>query len=158
MPKACQLLIFTWPINVPTCQMACQFPFWHANVPKGVPIFQTFFLQNAKGNFYNLLLHEKVYIILDIIVMHMIVYVSYIKTALYFISILHVILKKSVEFSKLFCSLDENENTKRPGFYTLLVTRVFSNFLQLKQLNKTNNAFEYCDLLELWSAWIGDPG
>ena len=79
----------------------------------------------------------------------MIVYVSHIKTALYFISILHVILKKSVEFSKLFCSLDKNENTKRPGSYTLLVTRVFSNFLQLKQLNKTNNAFEYCDLLEL---------
>ena len=32
---------------------------------------------------------------------------------------------------KLF-SLVKNENTKRPGFYTLLLTRVFSNFPQLK--------------------------
>ena len=34
-------------------------------------------------------------------------------------------------FLKL-CSLVKHENTKRPGFYTLLVTRVFSNFPQLK--------------------------
>ena len=31
-----------------------------------------------------------------------------------------------------------NENIKSSGFYTLQVTR------------------EYCDLLELWSAWVGD--
>ena len=71
----------------------------------------------------------------------------------------YVILKKSVQnfcFLKLFCSLVEKENTKRPGFYTLLVTRVFSNFPQLKQLNKIRNTCEYCDLLELGSAWIGD--
>ena len=84
--------------------------------------------------------------------MYKYVYVSYRKIILYFISILHVILKKSVRnfcFLKLFCSLVKNENTKRPGFYTLLVTRVFSNFRQLKQLNKIKNTCEYCDLLEL---------
>ena len=42
----------------------------------------------------------------------------------YFISMLHLILKKSVRnfcFLKLFCSLVQNENTKGPGFYKLLV-------------------------------------
>ena len=70
----------------------------------------------------------------------------------YFISILHVLLKKSVwnfYVLKLFCSLVRNENIKRPGFYTLQVTRVFSNFPQLKQLNKIKNTCEYCDPLEL---------
>ena len=52
----------------------------------------------------------------------------------------------------LFCSLVRNENIKRPGFYTLKVTRVCSNFPQLKQLNKIKNMCEYCDLLELRSA------
>ena len=71
---------------------------------------------------------------------------------LYFISIPHVILKKSVRnfcFLKFFCSLIKNGNTKRPGFYMLLVTRVFLNFPQLKQLNKMKDTCEYCDLLEL---------
>ena len=48
---------------------------------------------------------------------------------------------KNFCFLKLFCSLVKN------GFYTLLVTRVFSNFPQLKQLNKIKNLREYCDLL-----------
>ena len=64
----------------------------------------------------------------------------------------HVILKKSVRnfcFLKLFCSLVTNENTKNSGFYTLLVTMVFLNLPQLKQLNKMTNTSEYCDLLEL---------
>ena len=73
------------------------------------------------------------------------------------ISILHAILKNSggnFFFLKLFCFLVKNENTKRPGFYMLLVTRVFLNFPQLKQLNKMKNTCEYviflnCDLLEL---------
>ena len=52
-------------------------------------------------------------------------------------------------FLKLFGSLVKNENTKRLGFYTLLVTRAFSNFPQLKQLNKIKNTCEFCDLLEL---------
>ena len=55
----------------------------------------------------------------------------------YIISVLHAILKKSVSsfcFLRLFCSLVRNKNNiKRPGFYTLQVTRVFSNF-PLKQL------------------------
>ena len=49
----------------------------------------------------------------------------------------------------LVCFLLQNENTRRPGFYTVLVTRVSSNFPQLKQLNKIKNTCEYCDLLEL---------
>ena len=49
-------------------------------------------------------------------------------------------------FLKLFYLL-KNENTKRPGFYMLLVTRTFSNFPQLKQLNKIKNMCEYCDIL-----------
>ena len=55
--NTCQLVIFT-----------CQ----HANKSvKCAPIFQTFLLQNAKGNFYTLSLYKKYYIILDIIVIHM---------------------------------------------------------------------------------------
>ena len=45
------------------------------------------------------------------------------KTVISFISILHLILKKSVQnfcFLKLFCSLVQNENTKTP-FYRLLL-------------------------------------
>ena len=97
-PNTCQLLIFTCQrvnkrANVPkvcklfdlACQRAkslttfqlgvqttCQFSFCCANVPKGMPNFQTFFLRNVKGNFYTLLLYKKFYIILDIIVIHMI--------------------------------------------------------------------------------------
>ena len=69
---------------------------------------------------------------------------------------LHVVLKKSVWFFfsfLLFCSLVRNENTKRPGLYNLQVTRV----PQLGRLDKIKNTCQYCDLLELWSAWVGDP-
>ena len=69
------------PINVLTCPTACQrskqsasFSVWCSNVPKGVPPFQTFLLRNTKGSFFTLLLHEKLYIILDIIVIHMYMY------------------------------------------------------------------------------------
>ena len=68
VPETCQLLIFT-------CQCAiwcAYFSVWHANVPKGVPIFRKFLLQNAKGNWYSLLLYKKFWIILDIIVIHII--------------------------------------------------------------------------------------
>ena len=68
--------------------------------------------------------------------------------------ILYVILKKRVQkfcYLKLFYSLVKNQHTKRPGFYTLPVTRV-SNFPQLKQLTKIKNACEYCDLFEIGSA------
>ena len=78
----------------------------------------------------------------------------HIKIVLYFIYILHAILKKSLSnFSFLnFCSLIKNENIKRLGFYTLQVTRVFSYFQQLKQLNKIKNTCKYCDILEVRSA------
>ena len=59
-------------------------------------------------------------------------------------------LKKCVKF--LFFEtfqLLKNKNIKRPGFYTLPVTRVFLNFLQLKQLNEMKNTCEYCDIVEL---------
>ena len=64
---------------------------------------------------------------------------------LYFISILTSIKEKSVEFFFfyyffLFYSLVRNEIIKRPGFYTLQVTRVFSNLLLLKELSKIKNA------------------
>ena len=58
----------------------------------------------------------------------------------------------------LFCSLVKNGNVKTPGFYTLQVIRVFSNFLQLKQIIKIKNMREYCDLLELRSAAGGYLG
>ena len=51
---------------VPTCHKAGQCSTWRANVPKSMPIFQTFFLRNAKGNLH-ILLYKKFYIILDII-------------------------------------------------------------------------------------------
>ena len=59
VPKTYQLLIFMY-------KRAIQ----RANVSTGVPIFQTFLLQNVKGNFYTLLLYKKFYITLDIIVIH----------------------------------------------------------------------------------------
>ena len=43
------------------------FSTWHANVLKGVPIFQAFLLRNAKWNFYTLLLYRKCYILHNII-------------------------------------------------------------------------------------------
>ena len=68
------------------------------------------------------------------------------------------IKEKCLEFYFcLFCSFIRNENIKRPDFYTLQVTRVFSNFPQLKKLSKLKNTCEFCDILELWSAWVGDP-
>ena len=118
--------------------------------------FQTFLLCNAKGNFYTLILYEIFYIILDIIVIHIIGKCVVHKNCiiLHFYTLCYI-KEKCAEFFcflKLFCSLVKNENTKRPGFYTLLVTRVFSNFPQLKQLNKIKNTCEYWDLPELGSA------
>ena len=63
-----------------TCERAIRqanISIWHANVPNGVPflqfgvptwaksvpVFQTFILRNAKGNFYTLLLYKKFYIV-----------------------------------------------------------------------------------------------
>ena len=59
---------------VPTSQWTCQctkrranLSDWCVNMPKNVPIFQTFLFWNAKGNFYTLFLYKKFYIILGII-------------------------------------------------------------------------------------------
>ena len=41
-----------------------------------------------------------------------------------------------------------NENIKRPGFYKLHITRVFSNFSQLKQLNEIKNTISLFHLLQ----------
>ena len=124
-------LLVNVPKNVLTCQTACQcfnlvyqrakrrasFSTWRSIVPKSVPIFQTFLLRNvkeiSKGNFYTLLLYKKFYIMLDIILIHiMCICIVYINCIILYIW-------------KLFCSLDRNGNIKRPGFYTLQVTRVF---------------------------------
>ena len=125
------------PINVPTCQTACQcFNLACQRVPNGVPIFWTFLLRNDKWNFYTLLLYKKFYIIIDIIVIHICICIVHRNCIiLHFYTSCHI-KEKCVDFFFLFCSLVRNENTKRHGFYTLQVTRVFSNFPQLKQLNK----------------------
>ena len=95
--------------NASTWRLACQrtkrgsnISTWQANLPKSVPIFQTLLLRNATGNSYTLLL-KKNYITLDIIVVHIIcIAVSYIKIVLDFISVPHVILKKSVKNFSFF--------------------------------------------------------
>ena len=107
---------------VTTCQRAIKrvkVSTWRSNVPKGMPIFQTFLLRNAKGSFYTLLLYKKLYVY---------VYVSYIKVVLYFISILHVILRKVCgiyAFWKFFALWLKKQ---RPGFYMLQVTSAFLEF------------------------------
>ena len=67
--KICNSLLNHIPympcVHVPTCQSV-------NNHVKGVLNFQTFFLQNARGNFYTIIFYEKFCIILDIIVIHMI--------------------------------------------------------------------------------------
>ena len=101
-------------------------------MPKSVPIFQTFLLQNAKGNFYILLLYKEFYIMLDIILIHIM--------GICMVHINCIVLY----FLKLFCSLVRDGNIKRLSFYTLQVTSFFSNFPQPRRLNKMKN-----DLLEL---------
>ena len=75
MPKCQKRSNFTFlpankPINMPMCSRACHcfnlacqfakrlanFSTWHANVPKGMPIFQIFPLWNAKENVFTILL------------------------------------------------------------------------------------------------------
>ena len=110
--------------GVPTCQKAC--------LISKHPSYETI----RETSTYTSLLYKKFYIILDIIVIHMICICIVHKNCI----ILHFytscrIKEKCAEFLfflKLFCSLVKNKNTKRFGFYTLLVTRVFSNFPQLK--------------------------
>ena len=79
--KACQRAksVQNSHFYVPMFQETCQRAIRRANVStsrdnlsKDVPIFETFLLRNAKGNFYTLILYKKFYIILDIIVIHII--------------------------------------------------------------------------------------
>ena len=139
VPKACHLLIFTcqcanvWaslPNDVRTCQKTCQFSkHFSYEMLREISIFY-FWIKNPA-----LYLISYLYIC---------VYVSHIEIVLYFISVLHAILKKSVWnfcFLKLFCSLVF-------CFYTLQTTSVFSNF-PLKQL-KPNKEHVWI----LWSFWI----
>ena len=140
-------LVSTSHFHVPMYQKMCQ-------RAEGVSMLQSVLLQNAKGNFCTLLLYKKFCIILDIVVMHMICICIVRKDCV----ILHLYTSCRIKvcgifvFFKLSCSLVKNENTKRPGFYRLPVTRVFLGFPPLKQLKKMKNKCEYCDLLELWSA------
>ena len=83
-----------------------------SSVPNGVPNFQIFFLRNAKGNFYILLLYKKFCIILDIIVVHMICICFIHKNCimLHFYTSCHIKEKCAgfLFFEKL-CSLVKNE-------------------------------------------------
>ena len=144
---------------MPTCQCANK----RANVPKGMLIFQTFSLQNAKGNLYTLLLYKKFYIILDIIVIHMICVFIIHKNYILHIYISSHVKEKWAEvlfFETLF--FIKNENTKRPGFYLLLGTKVLLIFFLLKQLNKMKGRicvniviFLSCDMLglDIWDSY-----
>ena len=108
LPKACQLLIFTC-LRVIRCVIVlswrANFSTWFSNIPKGVPIFQLLVVPNAKENFYTLLSYKKLYILLDIRVIHIYVYIyiyKYIyvcivnKNCIIHYFYIHVILKKSV--------------------------------------------------------------
>ena len=44
------------------------FSSWRVNVPKSVPMFQTFLLRNGKGNLYALLLYKKFYFVYNKII------------------------------------------------------------------------------------------
>ena len=62
-------------VYVPMCQRSKQraiFPFWRANVSKSVPNVQRVLLRYSEGSFYTLLLYKNIYIIVDIIVIHLI--------------------------------------------------------------------------------------
>ena len=117
---------------VSTCHKACQcfnlacqcakrcatFSSWHANMPKSVPVFQTFLLRNAKGNsiLYYYIKSSTLYLI------------SYLYISC--VCILHINFV-ILYFLKLFCSLDRNGNIKTLGFYTLQVTREYYDLLEL---------------------------
>ena len=128
-------VVLIFQFGVPTSQKECQF-FKHSfyKMLREISILYIFlyFL-------YYTLLYKKFYILLDVLVTHIIciciVHKNCIK--LHFYTSRHI-KENSVElffFSFLFpfYSLVRNENIKRPGFYALQVTRVFSNFPQLIQ-------------------------
>ena len=126
-------------LGFPTCQKACQF-FKHSS---------------CEGKFYTLLLYKRFYIILDIIVIHVIcVCIVYENCIIFHLYTSCHIKEECVEFFYFyyllrFCFLLRNESIKRPFFLYVTNKGVFSNFPQLKQVNKIRNTCKYCDLLEL---------
>ena len=108
-------------------------PIIQLGVPKDVLNFQTFLLRGAKGNFCTLLFNKKFYIILDVKVIHICMCIVHKNRIILHFYIACHIKEKCAEFLFFwkFWFLVKNENTKRPGFYTLLVTSFFSNFPQL---------------------------
>ena len=144
--------------GMPTCQNLANFSTWCANVPNGVPIFH--FGMPACQMTCQIFIHSSyemlrgfLYFIIIWKILHytwyqsyaydICIYVSYIKIILYFISILHVILKKSVRnffFLKLFCSL-----------VNLFVTSS-KDFLKFSSAKTTKQNKEYVWIL--WSSWI----
>ena len=151
---------------VPTCQERGIVSFLRANVIYDVPIFQLgvpiwhtacliyqlglpmcqkhanfpiFLLQNAKGNFNTLFLHKNftLYLISQVIYIYIsYVYVLNIKIVLYFISILHVILKKSVWnyffFIISFLLFSENLKYKKTWFLYVTSNKGFFEFSPAK--------------------------
>ena len=155
--RACVPAWFTCQLAyVSTCQKCAKFSILRANVPNnvqgvamfqlGMPTCQTacrFFnlacqsakeCQFFKHSSYEMLreisilyYYIKFYIVLDITLIHIMC-----------VCIVHINCI-TLYFLKLFWALDKDGNVKAPGFYTLQLTR------------------EYCNLLELRSAWVGDP-
>ena len=116
VPKACHLLIFTCLHAIRSVIVLSwwdNFSTWRTNVPKGVPIFQLLALPNTKKNFYTLLLYKKLYILLDIRVIHTCICIENKNSLiLYFYTSCHI-NEKFVKFLFfyyfcLFCSLVKN--------------------------------------------------
>ena len=126
-------------LGVPTCQKACQF-FKHSSYEM---------LKELSILYY----YIKSYT-------YMICIVHKSCAILYFYTSCHI--KKSVRnlcFLKVFYSLVKKAKT---WFLYVTSNKGFSWILHsyktwLKQLNKVKNTSEYCDLLELWSAFVRDP-
>ena len=106
MPKACQVLIFTCQRAIRRANVSSQF-FKHSSYEM---------LREISILCYYI---KKFYIILDIILIHiMCVCIVHINCIILY-------------FLKLFWSLGRNGNIKTPGFYTLQVTREYSDLLEL---------------------------
>ena len=158
--KACQLLIFTFQRVI---WLAIFFILECQRANKGAKFFKHFCYQVLRKISILYYYIKKLYILLDIILIH-IICMCIVNKKLHYNLSLHWchIKEKWVEFFFfyyffLFCSLAINQNIKRPGFYTLKLTRVFWNFPQLKELSKIKNTCQYCGLRKMWSAWVGDP-
>ena len=138
-PRVCQLIIFT-------CQRAIRGPSaltWRAKVPKGMPIFQT--LLRELSILYYYIKNSTFYLILQLYIPY--VYVWYIKIVLYFISILHVMLKKSVwifNFFLIFLFFALQFEIKKTCFLYVTSKKGFLKFSTAK-ITKQNK--EYVQIL-----------